>query len=77
MELCGGGGGISQLAFSRGVSPGGNLDKRSFVDLGNKGVQDAAMHYLGVCFVNIVRLQPNCRTTGLPSKCNSQVDYDT
>eukprot|EP00959_Pyramimonas_sp_CCMP1952_P335331 7021499-Pyramimonas_sp.AAC.1 len=54
-----------------------NLDKRSYVDLGNKNVQDAVMHYLDVCFVNVVMLQPNCRTTGLPSYFNSQVNYDS
>eukprot|EP00959_Pyramimonas_sp_CCMP1952_P048698 1017136-Pyramimonas_sp.AAC.2 len=35
------------------------------------------MHYLDVRFVNIVILQHNCRTTGLPSYFNSQVKYDT
>eukprot|EP00959_Pyramimonas_sp_CCMP1952_P445041 9319256-Pyramimonas_sp.AAC.1 len=30
-------------------------------------VQDAAMHYLEACFVNVVILQPNYRTTGQPS----------
>eukprot|EP00959_Pyramimonas_sp_CCMP1952_P224601 4696402-Pyramimonas_sp.AAC.1 len=74
---CGGSGGISQLAFSRGLSPGGNLDERSYVDLGNKDVQDAVMHYLDVCFVNLVILQLSCRTTGLASYCNSQVNHDT
>eukprot|EP00959_Pyramimonas_sp_CCMP1952_P139528 2919857-Pyramimonas_sp.AAC.1 len=59
--------GTSQLAFSRGLSSGGNFDKRSYIDCGNKDVQDAAMHYFDVCFVNVVMLQPNCRTTGLPS----------
>eukprot|EP00959_Pyramimonas_sp_CCMP1952_P120993 2529878-Pyramimonas_sp.AAC.1 len=44
LELCGGSGGISQLAFSRGLFSGGNLDKRTFVDLGNKDVPDAVMH---------------------------------
>eukprot|EP00959_Pyramimonas_sp_CCMP1952_P300924 6295716-Pyramimonas_sp.AAC.1 len=66
-ELCGGSGGISQLAFSRALSPGGNLDKRLYVDLGNKDVQDAVMHCWGVCIVNVGILQPICRTTGLPS----------
>eukprot|EP00959_Pyramimonas_sp_CCMP1952_P037184 777920-Pyramimonas_sp.AAC.1 len=50
LELCGGIGGIFQLAFSRGMSSGGNLDKRAFADLANKEVQDAAMHYLAACF---------------------------
>eukprot|EP00959_Pyramimonas_sp_CCMP1952_P300546 6286114-Pyramimonas_sp.AAC.1 len=35
------------------------------------------MHYLGVCFVRAVILQPGCRTTGVPSYLNSQVNYDT
>eukprot|EP00959_Pyramimonas_sp_CCMP1952_P230863 4825941-Pyramimonas_sp.AAC.1 len=69
-ELCGGNGGKSQIAFSRSLSSGGNFDKRSYVDLGNEGVQDAVMHYLDVCFVKIVILQPICRTTGLPSYFN-------
>eukprot|EP00959_Pyramimonas_sp_CCMP1952_P017552 372474-Pyramimonas_sp.AAC.1 len=50
LALCGGSGGISQLAFSRGLSSGRNLDKRSF---------------------------PKCRTTGLPSFFNLQVNYGT
>eukprot|EP00959_Pyramimonas_sp_CCMP1952_P223659 4676520-Pyramimonas_sp.AAC.1 len=67
LEVCGGSGGISQLAFSRDLSSGGNLDKRSYVEFGNKDVQDAVMHYLDVCSVNVVILQANCRATGLPS----------
>eukprot|EP00959_Pyramimonas_sp_CCMP1952_P159444 3334888-Pyramimonas_sp.AAC.1 len=67
LELCGGNGSISQLAFSRGLSSGGNFDKLSYVDLGNKDVPDAVMHYLDVCVVNAVILQPNCITTGPPS----------
>eukprot|EP00959_Pyramimonas_sp_CCMP1952_P093287 1952752-Pyramimonas_sp.AAC.1 len=48
----------------------GDLDIPSLVDLvdpGNKDVQDAVMHYLGVCFVNIIILQPSWKTSGLPS----------
>eukprot|EP00959_Pyramimonas_sp_CCMP1952_P051661 1079668-Pyramimonas_sp.AAC.1 len=77
LELRGGSAGTSQLAFSRGLSSGANSDKRSYVDLGNKDVQEAAVHYLDACFVNAVMLQPNCRTTGLPSYFNSQVNHDT
>eukprot|EP00959_Pyramimonas_sp_CCMP1952_P100898 2110600-Pyramimonas_sp.AAC.1 len=72
LELCGGGGGVSQLAFSRGLSSGGNLDKRSHVDFGSKDVQDAVMHYLGACFVNAGVLQTSSRTTGRPSYINFQ-----
>eukprot|EP00959_Pyramimonas_sp_CCMP1952_P415355 8703075-Pyramimonas_sp.AAC.1 len=75
LELCGGSGGISQVAFSRGLSPGGNFDKRSDVDYGNKDVQDAVMLYLFVCFVNVVILQRNCRSTGLPAYVKSQVNF--
>eukprot|EP00959_Pyramimonas_sp_CCMP1952_P072370 1511591-Pyramimonas_sp.AAC.1 len=35
------------------------------------------MHYLGVFFVNVVMLQPNGRTTGLPSYFNPQVNFDS
>eukprot|EP00959_Pyramimonas_sp_CCMP1952_P397768 8334513-Pyramimonas_sp.AAC.1 len=59
------------------MSSGGNLDKRTFVDLGNKEVQDAAMHYLDVCFVKVVILQPSCRMTGLPSYFNPKVHCGT
>eukprot|EP00959_Pyramimonas_sp_CCMP1952_P381351 7990798-Pyramimonas_sp.AAC.1 len=77
LELCGGIGGISQLAFSRGVSSGGDLDTRAFVDLGEKEAQDAGMHSLDACFVKVVILQTSCRTTGLPSYFNAKVNYDT
>eukprot|EP00959_Pyramimonas_sp_CCMP1952_P027778 582940-Pyramimonas_sp.AAC.1 len=76
LEQCEGIGGIPQLAVSRGLSSGGNLDKRTYVDLGNKEAQDAAMHYLGVCFVKVVILQPSCITTGLPPYFNAKVNYD-
>eukprot|EP00959_Pyramimonas_sp_CCMP1952_P333097 6974916-Pyramimonas_sp.AAC.1 len=72
LELCGGSGGISQLASGRGLSIGGNLGKPSFVDFGSKDVQDAVTHYLDICFANVVILQPSCRTTGLPSNFNAQ-----
>eukprot|EP00959_Pyramimonas_sp_CCMP1952_P353834 7413390-Pyramimonas_sp.AAC.1 len=35
------------------------------------------MHYLDACFVNVVILQPNCRTNGLPPYFKPQVNYDT
>eukprot|EP00959_Pyramimonas_sp_CCMP1952_P327708 6860890-Pyramimonas_sp.AAC.1 len=58
LELCGGSGSISQLAFSGGLSSGENLDKRAFVDPVNKDVQDAVMHDLDGCFVKAVILEP-------------------
>eukprot|EP00959_Pyramimonas_sp_CCMP1952_P238870 4991701-Pyramimonas_sp.AAC.1 len=67
LELCGGNGGISQLAFCRGLSSGGNLNKRSYVDFRNKDPQGAVMHYLDGCLVNVVILQPNCRAPVQPS----------
>ena len=39
LELCGGKGGIAQIAFRRGLSSGGNLDKLTSCDLGNPQVQ--------------------------------------
>eukprot|EP00959_Pyramimonas_sp_CCMP1952_P276608 5781924-Pyramimonas_sp.AAC.1 len=45
LELCGGEGGISERAFSRGLSSGGNLDKTTYVDLGDPSVQRAVDHY--------------------------------
>eukprot|EP00959_Pyramimonas_sp_CCMP1952_P463471 9484981-Pyramimonas_sp.AAC.1 len=71
LDLRGGSGGISQLAYSRGLSSGGNLDKRALVDIGNKDVQDAAMHYLDACVVKVVIRKPNCRTTGFISRLNA------
>eukprot|EP00959_Pyramimonas_sp_CCMP1952_P040393 844660-Pyramimonas_sp.AAC.1 len=75
LELRGGSGGTSQPALIQGWSSGGNLDKRSHVALGIKDVQHAVMRCLDVCFANVVMLQPNCRTTGLPSYFNSQVNF--
>eukprot|EP00959_Pyramimonas_sp_CCMP1952_P354143 7419942-Pyramimonas_sp.AAC.1 len=46
VELCGGEGGISELAFSRGLSSGGNLGKATCVDLGDSSVQRAVDHYI-------------------------------
>eukprot|EP00959_Pyramimonas_sp_CCMP1952_P042947 898702-Pyramimonas_sp.AAC.1 len=77
LELCGGEGGISELAVSRGLSSGGNLDKTPCVDLGDPSVQRAVHHYFAVCDVLVAILQPNCRTTGPPSYCNYKVNYNT
>eukprot|EP00959_Pyramimonas_sp_CCMP1952_P100602 2104590-Pyramimonas_sp.AAC.1 len=63
LELCGGEGGISELAFSRGLSSGGNLDKTACVDLGGPSVQRAVDHYFAICYVRVAMLQPSCRTT--------------
>ena len=77
LELCGGEGGITKLAFRRGLTSGGNLDKKTNVDLGKPTIQRIIIHYLHNCHVETVILQPNCRTTGLPSYFNAQVNYET
>eukprot|EP00959_Pyramimonas_sp_CCMP1952_P039749 831486-Pyramimonas_sp.AAC.1 len=41
VELHGSEGGISEFAFSRGLSSEGNLDKTTCVDLGDPSVQRA------------------------------------
>eukprot|EP00959_Pyramimonas_sp_CCMP1952_P023377 491573-Pyramimonas_sp.AAC.1 len=76
LELCGGNGGISQLAVCRGLSSGGSLGKRYYVDRGNKEVQNAVMRYLDVCFVTVIIMQLNCITTALPSYFNAKVKYE-
>eukprot|EP00959_Pyramimonas_sp_CCMP1952_P025372 532345-Pyramimonas_sp.AAC.1 len=76
VELCGGDGGISELAFSWGLS-GGNLDKTTCVDLGDPSVQRAVDHYFAVCHVRVAILQPNCLTTGPPSYYNYTANYNT
>ena len=46
LELCGGEGRISQVAFSRGLKSGGNLDLVTGCDLGSPEAQKAIHHYL-------------------------------
>eukprot|EP00959_Pyramimonas_sp_CCMP1952_P098475 2058797-Pyramimonas_sp.AAC.1 len=72
LELCGGEGHISELAFRRGYTSGGNLDLRCNVDLGNETVQKAILHYLKTCIVICTVLQPSCRSTGPPSYFNAK-----
>ena len=62
LELCGGEGRTSQVAFRRGLSSGGNVDLTTGCDLGDPQVQKAVKHYLETCNVLVVFLQPNCRT---------------
>eukprot|EP00959_Pyramimonas_sp_CCMP1952_P104688 2188351-Pyramimonas_sp.AAC.1 len=69
--------GISKFAVCRGLPSGGNLDKLSYVDLGNKDVQVAAMHWSGACVAKAVALQPNCETTGPPSFFNAKINDAT
>eukprot|EP00959_Pyramimonas_sp_CCMP1952_P121084 2531536-Pyramimonas_sp.AAC.1 len=77
LELCGGEGGIAELAFSRGLSSGGNLDKTTCVDLGDPSVQRGVDHYFAICYVRVAILQPSCRRTGPPSYYNYQANYNT
>ena len=51
LEFCGGEGGITKLAFKRGLTSGGNLDKRANDDLGDPSVQRVITHYLHNCHV--------------------------
>ena len=77
LELCGGAGRISQVAFTRGLESGGNLDITTGVDLGNPMAQKAILHYLDTCNVMVTVLQPNCRSTGPNSHYNSVMHYET
>ena len=77
LELCGGAGRISQVAFRRGLTSGGNLDLVTGCDLGDPAVQKAINHYLDVCYVMVTVLQPNCRTVGRNSYYNSVMYHDT
>eukprot|EP00974_Lingulodinium_polyedra_P027259 2630522-Lingulodinium_polyedra.AAC.1 len=49
LELCEGAGRISQVAFSRGLVSGGNLDLTTNCDLGDKATQRAINHDLDAC----------------------------
>ena len=77
VELCGGAGRISQVAFRRGLVSGGNLDLVTGVDLGDPQVQKAFTHYLETCYVLVVVLQPHCRSVGSFSSYNYQMNYYT
>ena len=58
LELCGGEGRISTVAFQRGLKSGGNLDLTTWCDLGDPTTQRAVMHYLDKCDVLVTVLQP-------------------
>ena len=77
IELCGGQGRISTVAFRRGLESGENLDLVTGCDLGEPATQRAINHYLDTCDVLVEVLQPNCRTTGRNSYYNSIMHYDT
>ena len=73
LELCGGECVTSQLAFKRGLSSGGNLDKYANVDLGGPRGQTAVFRYLDARQVSGVIQRLNCRSSGQPSYFNSTV----
>ena len=77
LELCGGKGKISNVAFRRGLSSGGNLDLVTGCDLGLPEVQKAVKHYVMTCYVLVVVLQPSCRSVGAFSSYNAVHHYDT
>ena len=74
IELCGGSGRISQVAFRRHLESGGNLDLTTQCDLGTPATQKAINHYLEQCEVLVTVLQPNCWTVGRPSYFNAKVN---
>ena len=77
LELCGNEGRISQVAFRRGLTSGGNLDLVSGCDLGDPTTQKAINHYLDTCYVMVVILQPNCRSVGSFAAYNEMMYHDT
>ncbi len=77
VELCGGAGRISTVAFRRGLISGGNLDLVTGCDLGDPATQKAINHYFNVCHVLVAVLQPNCRTTGRNSYYNWYANHGT
>ena len=77
MELCGGEGRISTVAFKRRLTSGGNLDLVTGCDLGDPKMQAAINHYLRTCHVMVVILQPNCRSTGRNSHYNAVMNRET
>ena len=77
LELCGGKGNISKVAFKRGLVSGGSLDLATYYDLGNRKVQHAVLHYLRIWNVLVTILQTNCRSVGNLSYFSEKVNPDT
>jgi len=77
LELCGGAGRISQVAFRRGLRSGGNLDLVTGCDLGDPTTQKAINHYLRTCYVMVTILQPNCRSVGSFASYNAVANRPT
>ena len=67
LELHRGNGG-TEVAVSRGLSSASNLDKATtYVDLDDPKVQKVIMHFRDTCYVLVVVMEPNCRSTRPPS----------
>jgi len=77
LELCGGEGRISTVAFKRRLTSGGNLDLVTGYDLGDPKMQRTIYRYLRTCHVLVAILQPSCRSTGRNSYYNALINRDT
>ena len=77
LELCGGAGRISQVAFRRNLNSGGNIDLTTGCDLGDPAMQKAINHYLDTCNVLVTILQPNCRSVSKLAYFNATVNHST
>ena len=77
LELCGGTGRISETAFRRGLTSGGNLDLTTGCDLGDPQTQRALMHYLDTNRVFFIIMSPNCRTISKLASVNKALHPDT
>ena len=77
LELLGGEGGTSELAFRRGLSSGGSLDKKTNANLDDPHTQRVLLHYLAARYACAVIIQPYCRSTGPRSHMNAAIKYTT
>ena len=59
LEVGGGRGILSKIAFQRGLSCGGNLDVTTGCNLRDPAQQEAVLHYITTCNVTIAILQPD------------------
>eukprot|EP00959_Pyramimonas_sp_CCMP1952_P410303 8598945-Pyramimonas_sp.AAC.1 len=72
-----GSGGISQVAFSRGLSSGGNLDKRAYVDLGKQGSPGRSTALLGCMCCEDGNPTADLQNYWTTLYFNAEVNYDT
>ena len=76
-EFCGGEARTSAVAVRRHLQAGRNFDLVTQADLGDPGVQRAAMKYLDENEVQVLVMAPSCRTLGPPSNVNYQTNHPT